>query len=87
MSNAECRLTSRFRGDGNCRAAILAATVGHAPAAKIATLQQLARLELGRALTAVLDELPDVQLDPAFPAPHARGAMMRTPKELRVRFG
>jgi cytochrome P450 len=49
--------------------------------------QQLARLELGRALTAVLDELRDVQLDPAFPAPHARGALMRTPKELRVRFG
>jgi cytochrome P450 len=49
--------------------------------------QQLARLELGRALAAVLDELPDVRLDPAFPVPHARGAMMRTPKELRVRFG
>ena len=49
--------------------------------------QQLARLELGRALTAVLDELPDVRLDPAFPTPHARGALMRTPKDLRVRFG
>jgi cytochrome P450 len=49
--------------------------------------QHLARLELGRALTAVLDELPDVQLDPEFPVPHARGALMRTPKELRVRFG
>jgi hypothetical protein len=35
----------------------------------------------------VLDELPDVQLDPEFPVPHARGALMRTPKELRVRFG
>lgn len=48
--------------------------------------QQLARLELTRAVNALLDELPNVRLDPAFPAPHARGAMMRTPKELRVVF-
>ena len=31
--------------------------------------QQLARLELARALNAVLDELPDVRLDPDFPTP------------------
>ena len=49
--------------------------------------QQLARLELGRALNAVLDELPDLRLDPEYPFPHARGALMRTPKELRVIFG
>jgi cytochrome P450 len=49
--------------------------------------QQLARLELTRAVDAVLDELPHVRLDPDFPTPHARGAMMRTPKELRVVFG
>jgi cytochrome P450 len=49
--------------------------------------QMLARLELARALHAVLDELPDLRLDPDVPVPHARGAMMRTPKELRVRFG
>jgi len=49
--------------------------------------QQLARLELSRALDAVLDQLPGVRLDPDSPRPHARGAMMRTPKELRVVFG
>jgi cytochrome P450 len=49
--------------------------------------QMLARLELTRALNALLDELPNVRLDPAYPLPHARGAMMRTPKELRVVFG
>jgi len=49
--------------------------------------QQLARLELTRAVNAVLDELPHVRLDPDFPRPQVRGAMMRTPKELRVVFG
>ena len=49
--------------------------------------QQLARLELTHALNAILDELPDVRLDPDFPAPQARGALMRIPKELRVVFG
>jgi cytochrome P450 len=49
--------------------------------------QQLARLELGRAVNAVLDELPELRLDPEYPFPHARGALMRTPKELRVVFG
>jgi cytochrome P450 len=49
--------------------------------------QQLARLELTRALHAVLDELPEVRLDPGYPVPHARGALMRTPRELRVVFG
>jgi cytochrome P450 len=48
--------------------------------------QVLARLELTRALTAILDELPNVRLDPDFPPPHPRGAMMRTPQELRVVF-
>jgi cytochrome P450 len=48
--------------------------------------QVLARLEMTRALDAVLDELPNVRLDPEFAIPHARGALMRTPKELRVVF-
>jgi len=48
--------------------------------------QQLARLEMSRAVNAVLDELPNVRLDPARPAPHMRGAMMRVPRELRVVF-
>jgi cytochrome P450 len=49
--------------------------------------QQLARLELGRAVNALLDELPNLRLDPEHPLPQARGALMRTPKELRVVFG
>ena len=48
--------------------------------------QALARLEMTRALNAVLDELPNVRLDPDFVFPHPRGALMRTPKELRVIF-
>ncbi len=48
--------------------------------------QQLARLEMSRALNAVLDELPNVRLDPAYPVPHMVGAMMRTPRQLHVLF-
>jgi cytochrome P450 len=48
--------------------------------------QVLARLEMTRAVTALLDELPNIRLDPAFPPPQLRGAKMRTPKELRVVF-
>jgi cytochrome P450 len=48
--------------------------------------QQLARLEMSRALNAVLDELPNVRLDPDFPTPGMVGMAMRTPRELRVVF-
>jgi cytochrome P450 len=48
--------------------------------------QMLARLEMSRALEAVLDNLPNVRLDPAYPAPHMRGAKMRRPREIRVTF-
>ena len=48
--------------------------------------QALARLEMTRALNAVFDELPGLRLDPDFRVPHPRGALMRTPKELRVVF-
>jgi cytochrome P450 len=48
--------------------------------------QQLARLEMSRALNAVLDDLPNVRLDPDYPAPHMVGMAMRTPRELRVVF-
>ncbi|MBW8826934.1 MAG: cytochrome P450 [Acidobacteria bacterium] len=48
--------------------------------------QQLARLEMSRALNAVLDELPAVRVDPDRPAPHMYGATMRTPRELHVVF-
>jgi cytochrome P450 len=48
--------------------------------------QQLARLEMTRALNAVLDELPNVRLDPDYPTPHMVGAVMRTPRALHVVF-
>jgi cytochrome P450 len=46
----------------------------------------LARLEARTALTAVLDRLPGVRLDPAAPPPAIRGLAFRSPPELRVRF-
>ncbi len=46
----------------------------------------MARLEMGRALDAILDNLPNVRLDPDHPVPLMRGAMMRTPRRLHVRY-
>jgi cytochrome P450 len=48
--------------------------------------QQLARLEMSRALNAVLDRLLNVRLDPAYPVPRMLGSIMRTPRELHVLF-
>ncbi len=48
--------------------------------------QQLARLEMTRAVNAILDRLPNVRLDPEAPAPQPRGAMMRTPPAINVVF-
>jgi cytochrome P450 len=49
--------------------------------------QVLARLEMSRALEAIVDNLPNLRLDPDKPPPHMRGAMMRTPRQLHVLFG
>ena len=48
--------------------------------------QHLARVEMTRALNAILDHLPGLRLDPDKPAPEIRGVMMRVPKHLHVRF-
>lgn len=48
--------------------------------------QHLARVEMTRALHAVLDHLPDLRFDPDRPRPEIRGTMMRVPKHLHVRF-
>jgi cytochrome P450 len=48
--------------------------------------QHLARVEMTRALHAVLDRLPNLRLDPDRPAPEIRGIMMRVPKHIYVRF-
>ena len=49
--------------------------------------QHLARLEMTRALNAILDRLPNLRLDPSKPPPKISGATMRTPSGLHVLFG
>jgi len=49
--------------------------------------QHLARIEMTRALNAILDRMPNLRLDPERPAPEIRGIMMRVPKHIFVRFG
>lgn len=48
--------------------------------------QHLARVEMTRALHAILDRLPNLRFDPDRPRPDIRGSMMRVPKHLYVRF-
>ncbi|MDT4834243.1 putative cytochrome P450 YjiB [compost metagenome] len=49
--------------------------------------QHLARVEMTRALTAILDKLPNLRLDPDKPVPEIRGSMMRVPHSIHVKFG
>jgi cytochrome P450 len=46
----------------------------------------LARLEMRTLLTAVLDRLPGLRLDPAAEDPHIHGLLFRSPPNLPVRF-
>jgi len=48
--------------------------------------QHLARVEMTRAMEAMLDHLPNLRLDPDKPAPEVRGIMMRAPEHIHVRF-
>jgi len=48
--------------------------------------QHLARLEITRAMNALLDRLPNLRLDPDMPRPVIQGAMLRYPKHLHVKF-
>lgn len=48
--------------------------------------RHLARMEMGVALNAVLDRLPGLRLDPAYPAPVVRGVALRGPHHLHVLF-
>lgn len=48
--------------------------------------QHLAKVEMTRALHAVLDKLPGLRLDPQRPAPEIRGMMMRVPAHIHVLF-
>jgi len=49
--------------------------------------QHLARVEMTRALIAVMENLPNLRFDPDQPRPEIRGSMMRVPRHLHVRFG
>lgn len=49
--------------------------------------QHLARVEMTRALNAILDRLPNLRLDPDKPAPNIVGHLLRYPHHLWVRFG
>jgi hypothetical protein len=46
----------------------------------------LARVEMTRAMNAVLDNLAGLRLDTKRPAPEIRGSMMRVPKHIHVQF-
>jgi cytochrome P450 len=48
--------------------------------------QHLARLEMTRAVNAIMDRLPNLRLDPDKPPPVVRGGVMRTPRSVYVRF-
>ena len=48
--------------------------------------QHLARVEMTRALNAVLDRLPNLRLDPSMPAPSIVGYLLRVPDHLHVLF-
>jgi hypothetical protein len=46
----------------------------------------LARLEITRAMTAILDNLPNLRLDPSMPPPVQQGSELRSPQHLHVLF-
>jgi cytochrome P450 len=48
--------------------------------------QHLARVEMTRAVNAILDRLKNLRADPHMPPPQLKGAMMRVPHHLHVLF-
>ena len=48
--------------------------------------QHLARVEMTRALNALLDRLPNLRLDPDMPPPDIRGFLLRKPRHIHVLF-
>ena len=48
--------------------------------------QYLARVEMTRAMHALLDRLPNLRLDPGAAPPRIRGIMMRAPAHIHVQF-
>ncbi|GGC00753.1 cytochrome P450 [Novosphingobium endophyticum] len=60
--------------------------LGFATGPHVCIGQHLARLEMTRAVNAILDGLPNLRLDPDKPEPDIRGCMMRVPEHLHVLF-
>ncbi|MFT3754459.1 MAG: cytochrome P450 [Pseudoxanthomonas sp.] len=60
---------------------------GFAAGPHICIGQHLARVEMTRALNAILDRMPNLRLDPDKPEPSIRGFMMRVPKHIFVKYG
>jgi cytochrome P450 len=60
--------------------------VGFGYGSHVCVGQHLARLEMTRALNAILDRLPNLRLDPDRPGPKIIGAYMRTPRHINVLF-
>jgi cytochrome P450 len=48
--------------------------------------QHLARVEMTRAINALLDRLPNLRIDPDKPKPESRGIWMRYPDHIHVKF-
>jgi cytochrome P450 len=48
--------------------------------------QHLAKVEMTRALSALLDKLPNLRLDPDKPEPRLVGHILRSPEHIWVRF-
>ena len=48
--------------------------------------QHLARVEMTRALNALMDRLPNLRLDPDMPPPDIRGHHLRVPAHIYVKF-
>ena len=49
--------------------------------------QHLARFEMKVALNALLDRLPNLRLDGAYPPPEIHRLIKRSPTSIQVRFG
>jgi cytochrome P450 len=48
--------------------------------------QHLAKVEMTRAMNALLDHLPNLRLDPDMPPPQLIGHILRAPEHIHVRF-
>jgi len=60
--------------------------LGFASGPHVCIGQHLARVEMTRAVNAILDRLPNLRLDESKPAPQLRGHKLRVPAHIWVKF-